>query len=291
MTAPVRVGLVGAGPWGRRMHATMLAEGPQTELVGVWARRAEAAAELAGERGVVAFPSIDALLDNCEAVAFAVPPDVQAPLARLAALAGKALLLEKPLALELEPARELAEAVESAGVVSQLVLTMRYHPRTAEFLARAEAFPTDGARMVYAHGAFLGGEFATGWRLDRGALFDLGPHALDLLDAAVGPIRAIHAAGDLRRWIELTCEHAGGAISQISLSGSVGIPRSKTSIELYGRQGLLAYDIAAIDHSECWPHLRRSFAAAVRAGVPTGLDVRRGLMLQQLLTQAAEQLA
>jgi predicted dehydrogenase len=272
------------------MHAAMLTGGPETELAGVWARRPQAAEDLAQAYGVKAFESFPALLDACEAVAFAVPPAVQAPLARQAAAAGKALLLEKPLSLELEPARELVAAIDAAGVVSQLVLTKRYHPSTVEFLSRAAAFPTDGARMVYAHGAFLGGEFATGWRLERGALYDLGPHALDLLDAAIGPIRAIRAVGDPRRWVEVTCEHDSGRVSQVSLSGSVGVPRSETEIRLYGRDGVLAYDIAAIDHSECWPHLRRSFAAAVRSGVPTALDAHRGLMLQELIVRAAASL-
>lgn len=44
---PVEVGLVGAGPWARAMHARILAAGPETRLTAVWARRAEAAHETA----------------------------------------------------------------------------------------------------------------------------------------------------------------------------------------------------------------------------------------------------
>lgn len=40
---PVRVGLIGAGPWARDMHAPMLAAGPETVLTAVWARRPDAA--------------------------------------------------------------------------------------------------------------------------------------------------------------------------------------------------------------------------------------------------------
>lgn len=290
MTEPVAVGLVGAGPWARAMHSATFAAGPETRLAAVWARRPDAAAELASAYGAAAVPSFGELLERCEAVAFAVPPNVQAPLAIDAAKAGKALLLEKPLSLDLDAARELVDAIDDAGVVSQLVLTKRYHPRTDEFLERAAMFDLDGARMVYAHGAFLGGEFATGWRLEKGALYDLGPHALDLLVAAVGPIRSIRAAGDPRRWVELTCEHDDGRISQASLSGSIGVARSVTDIELYGRDGVIAYDVAAIDHRECWPNLRRSFAAAVRSGVSTSLNARRGLMLQELIERAASSL-
>ena len=63
MSAPLRVGLAGAGPWARAVHAPMLAAGPETELAGVWSRTPEHAAELAAAHGVPAFASYDALLD------------------------------------------------------------------------------------------------------------------------------------------------------------------------------------------------------------------------------------
>ena len=282
---PIQVGLVGAGPWAATMHGPVLAAGPQTRVTAVWARRPEAAGRLAAELGTHAAGSYEELLDRCEAVAFAVPPDVQAALAPRAARAGKALLLEKPIALDLADARALADAVAEHGVVTQLVLTKRYHRSTRAFLADAAAFDTAGARARYLHGAFLGGAMAAGWRLTRGALHDLGPHLLDLVDAALGPVVEVRATGDSRRWIELTCVHRGGAVSQLSLSGAVGVPSSRAGIELFGPAGELTLDFGTIDHAECWPVLRAEFAAAVRSGVPHPLDVRRGLMLQELLNR------
>ncbi|MEU6678934.1 Gfo/Idh/MocA family oxidoreductase [Streptomyces sp. NPDC046925] len=286
--APVRVGLVGAGPWARVMHARMLAAGPETTLAAVWARRPEAAAETAAPYGAAVAASFDELLDHCEAVAFAVPPAVQAELAPRAAKAGKALLLEKPLAPDLAGARRVADAVEEAGVVSQLVLTKRYHPATRAFLEAARHVEVTGARSCYLHGAFLGGDFATAWRMEHGALLDLGPHLLDLLDTAVGPITSVRSTGDPRRWTELTCEHENGAVSQASLSGSVRLPRARTRVELLGPGDELVYDTAELDHEECWPVLRREFAHAVRANRSTPIDARRGLRIQQLLAWAAE---
>ncbi|MFF3259779.1 Gfo/Idh/MocA family protein [Streptomyces sp. NPDC002932] len=286
--SPVRVGLVGAGPWARAMHARMLAAGPETALTAVWARRPEAAAELAQAHGALAAGSFEELLDHCEAVAFAVPPAVQAGLAVRAAAAGRALLLEKPLGADLAAARAVADAVAEHGVVSQLVLTKRYHPATRAFLAEAATRQVFGARSCYLHGAFLGGEFATGWRLEHGALLDLGPHLLDLLDSAVAPIVSVRGTGDPRRWIELTCEHENGAVSQASLSGSVSLPRGRTRVELFGPGEELVYDTADLDHEECWPVLRREFATAVRTGTGTGIDAARGLRLQELLDQAGK---
>ena len=285
-TTPIDVGLIGAGPWARAMHARMLAAGPETRLTAVWARRADAARAVAEPYGAHAVDSLEELFDQCQAVAFAVPPAVQADLAVRAAKAGKALLLEKPLAPDLAAARAVADAITDAGVVSQMVLTKRYHPATRDFLHRARELHITGARSCYLHGAFLAGEMAAGWRLEQGALLDLGPHLLDLLDASVGPITGIQATGDPRRWIELTCEHENGAVSQASLSGSVSLPRPRTRIELYGATGELVYDTSGIDHEECWPVLRAEFATAVRSGRSGALDAIRGLYLQELMDAA-----
>ncbi|MFI8209350.1 Gfo/Idh/MocA family protein [Streptomyces werraensis] len=280
---PVEVGLVGAGPWARAMHARVLATGPETRLAAVWARRSDAARETAAPYPAHVAASFDDMLEHCEAVAFAVPPAVQAELAPLAAKAGKAVLLEEPLGPDLDSARRVADAVAEAGVVSQFVLTKRYHPTTRAFLEASRNADVSGARSCYLHGAFLGGEMATGWRLEHGALLDLGPHLIDLLDTGVGPIATIRATGDPRRWVELTCEHANGAVSQASLSGSVNVERAITRVELFGPAQPVVYDTAEIDHEECWPILRREFATAVRSGTSAELDARYGLRLQGLL--------
>jgi len=286
--SPVKVGLVGAGPWARGVHAPVLAAGPETELTAVWARRPEAARETAEPYRAVAVQRFEELLDRCEAVAFAVPPDIQADLAGRAAKAGKAVLLEKPVGLDVPSARRLVDAIDEAGVVSQVVLTNRYHPAAEEFLRAAQAMEVSGARSCGLSGAFLGGDFATPWRLEHGALLDIGPHVLDLLDAAVGPVVRVRGAGDPRKWIELTCEHESGAVSQASLSGSVDVRPGIMRVELFGHGPGLVYDDADLDHDASWPVLRRTFATAVRAGVSGELDARRGLHLQELIAQASK---
>src|SRR6186997_828853 len=55
---PVAVGLIGAGPWATLVHAPVLAASPRTRLAGVWARRPEAAAELAERHGTTAYASV-----------------------------------------------------------------------------------------------------------------------------------------------------------------------------------------------------------------------------------------
>lgn len=279
----MRVGLVGAGPWAGRFHAPMLSAGPSTTLTCVYARRLEAARSLADRHHARATDDFDALLDSCDAVALAVPPDVQEVLAARAARAGKPLLLEKPIGLTLEGARGLVDTIDRAGVPTQLMLTKRYSPGVRDFLASAADFPVLGARAMFVSEAFLPGSiFATPWRLRHGALLDVGPHVLDLLDAAAGPIESITATGDPLGWMALTTRHRGGAIGQVSISSVV--PGNFWECALFGPKGSLA--APPRDDSQ-WPTVMRTitdeFADVVRTGRAHPLDVHRGLYLQELM--------
>lgn len=282
---PVAVGLIGAGPWARMAHAPMLARGPHTRLAGVWARRPESAAEL----GAPVFGKIEELFDHCEAVAFCVPPAVQAEYGILAARAGKALLLEKPLADSLDNARRLADAVAEAGVPSQMVLTLRYAPQTRAFLARCAEIEPFGGHAANISGALLGDHpFRTPWRVERGALLDVGPHVIDLLDAALGPVTGVRAHGRSLGWTGLLLEHEGGAVSEASLCMAAGGDPSPATIAVYGRTGS-----AVLPHFDDDPltTVAEEFARTVRDGGGHPLDAAHGLRLQRIIADAEAQLA
>ena len=286
----VRVGVVGAGPWASMVHAPVFAAGPETELSGVWARRPEAAAKLVERHGGVVFDDVDALFEASDAVAFAVPPDVQAALAVRAAAAGRALVLEKPIALSLADAERLAEA--AAAVPSLVVLSWRYAASVRAFLQQTAAATPLGGRGIFASGAALGGPFATPWRLEQGPLYDLGPHVLDLLDAAMGPIVDVRATGDPLGWITLACAHESGATSSASLTMSTAIQPHRAGVEVYTADRVLELDCTAAVGVEAFATLRAELAGLVASGAthPT-LGVERGLHLQRLIDAAARQLS
>ncbi|WP_436757161.1 Gfo/Idh/MocA family protein [Streptosporangium sp. V21-05] len=279
------VGLVGAGPWAEMVHAPMLAAGPHTRLAGVWARRPEAAARF----GAPVFERIEELFDNCEAVAFSVPPAVQAELGVRAAKAGKALLLEKPLAADLDGARRLAEAVAEAGVASQMVLTWRYSPATRAFLARVSAIEPFGGRAANISGAMLGGAFATSWRLERGAILDVGPHMIDMLDVALGRVVGVRAHGNPLGWVGLLLEHETGAVSEASLCMSVPGENPPSDVEIYGRLGRESLDGTRLG-SDVFSLMLAEFASTVRRGGGHPLDAAHGLRLQEIIAAAEKQL-
>jgi predicted dehydrogenase len=280
----IPVGLVGAGPWASMVHAPLLAEGPETRLAGVWARRPEAAAELAARHRTEAVDSFDELLERCDAVAFAVPPAVQAELAPLAARAGKALLLEKPIADTLEGARRLADAVAEAGVGSLVLFTGRFTAPVRGFLAEAKGFEAAGGLYVSIADAFLEGPFShSPWRQERGVLLDMGPHVVDLLDAALGPVVDVGARAS-GRLVQLTLGHEGGALSTAVLSSDVPGGRQRT-IELFGPSGTLGLDLTGQDPG-LFATVRAELAEVVRTGGPHPCDVFRGLAVQEVVARA-----
>lgn len=287
----LRVGLVGGGPWARTVHGPGLAAHPGTEVAGVWTRRPEVALELAAEFGGRAYADLEVLFDAVDAVAFAVPPQAQARLALRATAAGKHLICEKPLAGSVDEARALAAAVDRAGVHTSMVLTMRHAPAVRDWLAGMPAEPAGPDTVASARwisGSLLGGPYsASRWRAERGALFDLGPHVVDLLDAAVGPVVAVPWAHydepDLWRF---GLRHAGGAQSSVTLSMRMPVDPSEIEFTVFGSAGRHRLAGRGADAATCYAALLDELVAAVDgSGPPPALGVARGLRVQELIEE------
>ena len=284
---PVRIGVVGAGPWASMFHAPLASGGPETTLSGIWARRFDAASELAARHSTTACASFDELLEVSDAIAFAVPPDVQAELAVRAAEAGKALLLDKPVSLDVGAAERLADSIAMAGVGSIVVFTMRFAAEVRDFLAASRRLDPVGAQLTMVTSAFLSGAFsASPWRHERGAVMDLGPHAIDLVTAAVGPAGAITSRRSRDGWVSISIEHENGAISDLSLSGAA-CGDQPPRVTVWGRQEMAEFSWAdGVDEQRQVDTLRSEFAVVARTGAAHECDVRRGLEVQRWLAAA-----
>ncbi len=236
----LRFGVIGTGYWAREVHAAGIASHPDAELVGVWGRDPAKAATLAKARGTAAFDDLDAMLAAVDAVAFSVPPDVQAELAPRAAEAGRHLLLEKPLALGPAAAQRVVDAVERNGVAAIVFFTERYIAQRESWLGR-----------LVAEGGCLGGEAAwlgslrtpdnpfadSPWRKSEGALWDVGPHALAGLLPVLGPVRAVVAVPGLDDLVHLTLTHDSGATSHVALSLTMPPDATRFAMSFYRADG------------------------------------------------------
>jgi predicted dehydrogenase len=287
----LRVGLVGAGPWARRVHGPVLAAHPAVTVAGVWTRRREPGERLAAEVGGRAHDRFDDLLADVDAVAFAVPPQVQGELAARAAAAGRHLICEKPLAESLDAAGRVVAAVSAAGVVSTIVMTLRFDPAVRRWLAgMPEGIGGPGwfGSARWLSGAVLAGPYSTSnWRAEHGALLDIGPHLIDLMDAALGRVAGVRWAhcDDPDLW-RIGLHHAGGASSSVTMSLRLPVVPSEVEFAVFGGGGRHRLAARAADAPSCYARLLDEFVAAVLGSGPAPpLDAAHGLYLQDVIEQ------
>ena len=296
----MRFGLVGTGPWAGIAHGPGLLAAADVDLVGVWGRTTAKAEELAARLGVPAFDDLDALYAEVEAVAFAVPPDVQGELALRAARQGKHLLLDKPVADTVAAARRLADAVERSGVASVVFFTDRYEPATRAWLAEvartaAEVGPWQGGWGRWLSALWVDGNPFGGsrWRQEHGALRDIGPHLLSSLTAALGPVASLTAVPGSDDVIHLVLTHESGATSAGLLTHSAAEVAEDFELALWGPAGVTRVPRHVSDHPEvaAFPVAAGELVEAARSGRSHPLDVRFGARVVELVVEAEEQVS
>ena len=96
-TMRVRYGVVGTGYWAETTHARVAAQHPGIKFVGVFGRNAERRDAIATKFGGKAFPTLDDLLAEVDAIGIAVSPDIQVDVALADATDRKHVIMEKPI--------------------------------------------------------------------------------------------------------------------------------------------------------------------------------------------------
>jgi predicted dehydrogenase len=288
----LRFGLLGTGYWAAQTQAAGLSGHPDADFVGVWGRDPAKAAALADRYGVRAFPEVDDLIAAVDAVAVALPPDVQAPLAIRAARAGRHLLLDKPVALRLADADELVEAVDGSRVASLVFVTNRYRPQVEEFVAKAAATPGWGGARV----TMLGSIFGAGspyrdsqWRKEHGGLWDLGPHALSIVLPVLGPVDEVVAVPAPFDTVHAILRHRGGAVSTVATTLNAPPALAIWSTLFLGEAGTAKMPPTGDDAVPAFRAAISRLASNVAVGRATDpLDVRAARETVAILTAAQE---
>ncbi|MBV6701252.1 Gfo/Idh/MocA family protein [Kitasatospora aureofaciens] len=291
----MRIGLLGTGPWAERVHAPVLAEHPGLEFVGVWGRRPEAAVDLGGAYGVPGYADLDKLLAEVDAVSIALPPTVQADLALRAAEAGCHLLLDKPVALTVPDARRVASAVREHKVASVVFFTVRFGGDQIPWIERQAALGgwftgrSDWLGSVFAPGS--GSPYAASpWRQEKGALWDVGPHALSVLLPVLGDATQVTAVAGPLDTVHLVLRHAGGASSTLALSLTAPVASGGTGMEIRGEHGVAHLPERGEGPIAALHRALDALRESARTGEPHPCNADFGLRVVEILAAAERSL-
>ena len=173
------IGYGGMGSW----HANKIREGGVFELAGVYDIRQERL-DLAGERGIYAYPSCEALLadDSVQSVTVATPNDVHKELVIKALRAGKNVICEKPVTMT---SGDLQDMFEESYKAKRLFTVHQNRRLDSDYLTMRKIIASDAiGGVVNIESRVQGSRGVPGdWRKQKahggGMVLDWGVHLLD----------------------------------------------------------------------------------------------------------------
>jgi predicted dehydrogenase len=127
MMDPLKVGVIGVGHLGS-LHTKMYAEISSANLIGVYDSDPQRAEKTAAEFGINAFPVLDDLLSQVEAVSIATPTQSHYDVAMQVIKRDVHLLIEKPVTATIEQAQALTDRAETKGLKLQVGHIERFNP-------------------------------------------------------------------------------------------------------------------------------------------------------------------
>ncbi len=238
----VRLGVIGAGAWGRNHVRTAagLAEG---ELAAVCDTDAKVRDRLARQYpGVHCTADVADLLGRVDAVVIASPAATHARFALACVAAGKPCLVEKPFALSTRDAEAVARAAADRKVPVLAGHLLLFHPAVERLRALVQSGELGTIYYLYGLRVNLGQV-----RADENALWSFGPHdvsvALFLLGDA--PVRvAAQGKSYLQPKVEdvvfLTMEFGSGVLAHVQLSWLD--PHKERKLTVVGAKKMVVFD-------------------------------------------------
>ena len=266
---------------------------------------------------------------DVEAVYVATPNHLHRVAVEAAAASGKAVLCEKPMATNLPDALAMTAACTRAGVLYGTAFDQRHHPahRAMREAIRAGAVGrVTAVRIVYA--CWVGSDWSSAsqrenWRVDGakaggGAVIDLAPHGLDLVEflldepllevsaktqsrvqdyalddggviigrTASGVLASLHIAYNCPEALPRRRLEVLGSTAQLTAEDTMGQDPGGTVTWTDGRTGY-AQPLPVPD-SDRSPFLNQiaAFGAALRSGERSAFSAARDLHTMRLVEQA-----
>jgi len=236
----LRLGLIGAGRWGRNYIRTINAM-PDVQLAAVASSNPQTAEWVEPTTKVIA--QWESLLQmGLDGIILAVPPTIQPAIALEAIQAKMPLLLEKPMALDVASAKAIADAACEHEVYVTVNHIYLHHPAYIQ-LKRTLAENEEPITAIRTRSGNQGP-----FRQEWDALWDWGPHdvamALDLMDTEVSLVKADilrdskdHPTGEN---YSVTLKQSDGAKAELTFGNMM--PRRIRQLEVITEAGEYAFD-------------------------------------------------
>ena len=235
----MRTGVIGAGGLGLH-HVRILRDMQGPDFIGFYDARADRAAQVATELGVRAFPTLDALLDEVDAVTIVVPTSGHYAVAQQVLTRGIHAMIEKPLAATLEEADAMLMLARAHGAMLQTGHVERFNRAIRAALPYVDAprfIESDRLSPFNPRGA------------DVAVVLDLMIHDIDLVHTLVGgKASSVSAVGVpvLTPFVDIANARLtfdSGAVANITAS-RVSRERMR-KLRIFQQSGYLSLDLAA----------------------------------------------
>ncbi|MEK6710852.1 MAG: Gfo/Idh/MocA family oxidoreductase [Nitrospinota bacterium] len=238
---PLRLGLIGAGRWGRAYIRTLQGL-PGLQLARLCSANPESRSLVDPSCQITSDWREVARAPDLDGVIVATPPALHARMTEAAVRAGHPVMVEKPLTLDHGEARRLQAVVERAGVPVLVDHIHLFHP--AYQALKREAARLGPVRAIRSEGGNWGP-----FREDTTSLWDYGPHDLALCLDLLGrsPLRIAARQEEAR----LTPEGWGENYSlDLEFSGNVraavrvgkGFPEKRRAFAAFFKGSALVFD-------------------------------------------------
>lgn len=264
-TAPLRIGLIGAGAIGA-CHARIVAERRDAVLAAVCDIDAGRACTLAGRYGAMPFADADAFFVETalDAVIIASPEKAHVEHARLAAAAGLPMLVEKPVAPDPVGVAEIRALADAAGIAVMAGHVERFEIGSAQLKSAVEQGVCGRVVSIAARRQFVAADTPRFKGLST-TLRILGVHDFDLVQwvhpvpvvevyAAAGRGR-VHEQTGLDDHVVTTLRFADGAIGLVESAWTLPAPygafdspagwqpAGNNRLDVFGSSGMVSNDM------------------------------------------------
>lgn len=262
----IRTAIVGLGKMGLS-HLAMLRAHPDIDLVAACDGQTYLTGILNRYAGLKCYSDFDELLgaEQLDAILIATPSKLHAKMVEKALKKGLDVFCEKPFVLDTADGERLVALAKDLGRVGQV----GYHYRFVGAFQEAARIVREGliGRIhhvrVEARGPVVLRTKGTTWRAQKaeggGVVYDYACHALDLVNAVVGPVQGVSGvirnavfSNDVDDEVYCSLHLKDGVSGQLSVNWSdESCRKMETRIQVWGERGSVK-----ADRQECVAYLR-----------------------------------